>query len=107
MNAYLFQAAMICEDCATKVKANRPLPEGADPGNEATWDSDEYPKGPFLHGGGESDSPTHCDHCMKFLENPLTGDGETYVREALAANDGNPEVLAEWRAFYDYLEVTP
>jgi hypothetical protein len=103
MNAYIFHAAFLCEDCAAKVKAQTPLPEGADPSNEATWDSDDYPKGPFLHGGGESDGPEHCAHCSTFLENPLTEHGEAYVRVAVNEKVGDQKVLAEWKSFYDYL----
>lgn len=110
MDAYVFQAALWCEDCTGGIKAERQsaayrgtrfLP--SNPEDESSYDSDDYPKGPYPDGGGEADSPQHCDGCGTFLRNPLTGDGETYVREALAAGDGNPDVLAEWREFYDYL----
>ncbi|KKL11925.1 hypothetical protein LCGC14_2540860, partial [marine sediment metagenome] len=55
---------------------------------------------PYLDGGGEADTPQHCDHCSVFLENPLTGDGYAYVIEALlsyrAGDGGNFDVLTIW-----------
>jgi len=98
MNAYVYQAALICEDCAAAVKEH--LSAATDE------DSDRYPQGPCCDGGGEADCPQHCDMCHVFLENPLTGDGEQYVRDAITAGDGNASVLAEWRAFYDYLDYS-
>ena len=43
--------------------------------DENDYDSDDLPKGPYSNGGGEADTPQHCDGCGAFLENPLTGDG--------------------------------
>lgn len=59
--------------------------------DESTYDSGEYPKGPYGDGGGESDSPQHCGACHEFLENSLTSDGAEYVR----ANQRD-----EWDSFY-------
>ena len=78
MEAYLGEGALYCEACRTD-------------------DMDGYPDG-----GGEADSPHHCDACGTFLENPLTPDGEAYVRQQMTAG-GRPGVLAEWREFYSYL----
>lgn len=64
-------------------------------------DSDKYPQGPYSDGGGEADSPRHCDHCSVFLENPLTEDGNAYVK-ARAWNVCNATSRA-WREFYGYL----
>lgn len=100
MNAYIFQAALLCEDCAEQVKHELECP--GDPENESTWDSDDYPKGPFPDGGGEADSPHHCDHCDTFLQNPLTGEGVAYVREALEESGAYlTETEGEWADFYD------
>jgi hypothetical protein len=67
-------------------------------------DSDTFPQGPYANGGGEADSPQHCDHCAKFLENPLTSDGLAYVREATQdwqeSSVGVPEVIGAWQRFY-------
>ncbi len=97
MDAYIFQAALLCEDCAADIKTRLAA-------NAAEEDSDRYPQGPYSNGGGEADRPQHCDSCHVFLENELTGDGYDYVREALEDNRdsarGNPEVLKEWSDFY-------
>jgi hypothetical protein len=94
MKAYVFQAALLCEDCAHSAM----LQQAAWCDNE---DSNYYPQGPHGKGGGEADSPQHCDHCQTFLENPLTSDGEAYVREAVAS--GNGVNIEEWREYYSYL----
>jgi hypothetical protein len=93
MNVYVFQAALLCDECGIVAKAGR----------EPDEDSGRYPQGPCSDGGGEADSPQHCAVCGEFLENPLTEDGEQYVREAVAEGTGNRLVLQEWRNFYDYL----
>ena len=103
MDAYIYQAALICSDCAAQVKNTIVPPYGYNEYDESSWDSDDYPKGPYSDGGGEADCPQHCDHCRTFLENPLTDVGEVYVRAAVSVGDGDKEVLAEWKAFYDYL----
>jgi hypothetical protein len=74
MNAYMYQAALWCEPCGLAIMARLneagKMPEA--PADERTYDSDDYPKGPYPDGGGESDSPEHCDGCGVFLRNPLT-----------------------------------
>lgn len=115
MKAYIFNAALICEPCAESYMRDHDKPPHVDMANESTYDSDEWPKGPYGNGGGEADTPQHCDHCGVFLENALTPDGDSYVREQAAeydepdsswseiadrANaDGKP-VLSEWIRFY-------
>lgn len=99
MDTYIFQAALYCTDCANEIKWQLDFSHEGQP--EHLFDSGDYPKGPYP--ASESDTPDHCDSCHVHLENPLTGDGEDYVREALSDGTGNPEVLAEWRAFYSYL----
>lgn len=104
MKVYLFRAAFLCEDCGQAACRTFGKPAGYDAGNESTWDSDDYPKGPYCDGGGEADCPQNCDNCYRFLENPLTRDGENYVREQAAENPGS-SVVAEWLAFYDYINL--
>lgn len=123
-NVYMFAAALYCEPCGEAIKADTPKPAHADEGNEHTFDSDEWPKGPYGDGGGEADTPQHCAACNKFLENPLTGHGYAYLREQLDfesdIEDGDSEytlaarlaaklreiggpageTLAEWSEFY-------
>lgn len=102
MDAYLYQAAFLCGDCGRKriaeIEATRPLPEGY------PSDSDAYPQGSYSDGGGEADSPQHCDHCNVFLENPLTSDGYDYVAEQMdnygSNARGSHRVLQLWARFY-------
>lgn len=114
MKAYVFQAALWCEDCtaahvlqvprdsiareiARRRKAHG-IPEGA-------TDTDNVPDGPHGDGGGEADSPQHCDECGEFLRNPLTPDGFEYVRDAIQEHNehgtGSRDVLETWHDFYN------
>jgi len=81
METYMLDGALYCADCA---------PRGAaDVGGD---------------GGGEADTPQHCDGCGAFLENPLTADGYGYVLDALAAyrlrGRGDRATLETWADFY-------
>lgn len=127
MQAYLFRAALWCEVCTAPLESRhaKDLPAGASLDDESTYDSDQFPKGPYPDGGGEADTPQHCDGCNTFLENPLTPDGVAYVLEAarnriappgtreltwseaaqLAEEEGH-KVLAVWLRFYQ-LDLEP
>lgn len=121
MNAYIYRAALWCEPCITQVKAETAKPAHVNESNEHTYDSDEWPKGPYGDGGGEADRPQHCDACRVFLENPLTPDGYAFLRAETDyesdVEDGDSEytlatrlaaklremgqdVLAQWVDFY-------
>jgi hypothetical protein len=104
MDAYIYQAALHCADCTVKIKQRIFRGEEGfappDPRDESSYDSDDFPKGPFADGGGEADTPQHCDSCGVFLENPLTAHGVEYVKEAFEVWRGNPAVMQEWREFY-------
>lgn len=89
MDAYIFQAALYCARCA-RLKALA-LSAAA----RLSKDSDRYPQGPYPNGGGEADSPQHCDSCNAFLENPLTSDGYEYTKQALAEGAEVRKRLAE------------
>jgi hypothetical protein len=81
-DAYIYAAALLCASCgeAQRKHLDEAFAEnGAAPGTDED-DSDRYPQGPYADGGGESDSPQHCDQCGTFLYNPLTGDGYAYLR---------------------------
>lgn len=112
MNAYAYQAALYCDSCGPAIK-NRICGENL--GLCDRGDSDAFPQGPFPDGGGEADCPQHCDSCGVFLENPLTDDGDSYVRAAAEqfdapdsswdeiaerAENAGHAVLAEWVRFY-------
>jgi hypothetical protein len=115
VQAYIFQSALWCAPCIAEIKRTRAKPAHVDEANEHTYDSGEWPKGPYPNGGGEADTPQHCEGCGVFLENPLTPDGDAYVREAAAefagrdlsweeiaqrAEAGGKPVLADWIRFY-------
>lgn len=106
MNAYIYQAALYCEHCGEKIR-QRLTAEGkapANPDDEYTYDSDDFPKGPYPDGGGNADCPQHCDSCHCHLENPLTAEGELYVTEKfldwLTRFDGDESTIEQWRNYY-------
>jgi len=109
MYTYMYQADLLCEDCGIAVK-NDLNSQGKEPENienEYSFDSDDYPKGPYPDGGGESDVPCHCGSCGAFLENPLTRDGLEYVGEEIKTSliPGNRKtqtVIEEWIGFYGF-----
>lgn len=108
MDAYVYKAALYCADCANQIiQGLQPL----------TWpsvmkaDSEYVPQGPYPNGGGEADTPQHCDRCGTFLENPLTPDGDRYVIEQLVEHartgEGDAEVLKTWGKFYNFQVYEP
>ena len=119
MNAYQYKAAWLCEECGEMERRRFSSIERAaltDESGTLTDESDEYPQGPYVDGGGEADTPQHCDNgaCGKFLENPLTDDGQAYVRESYAweRDDANPsksrtaiETTQLWANYYGYLDL--
>ena len=117
MLVYIYAADIYCEQCGEAIR-KRIAREGfapADPDDERSYDSDEFPKGPYCDGGGEADCPQHCgagpecQNAIEFddghkvgawLENELTTDGVEYVRSAI--REGG-EVAALWADYYrDY-----
>ena len=94
---YIYQADVYCESCIDKIKEDLPPPEV--PHDKKTWDSDEYPKGPFFY--EESDSFQHCCLCEEFLLNPLTPDGVEYTLNLIKEwsdlpGSGRMEILDQW-----------
>jgi len=117
MDVFVYQSALLCADCALPLRDRLAAEAGASLQlMETGVGSDGYPSGPYANGGGEADTPQHCGSCGLFLENPLTPDGDAYVREAAAefetqpdmawseiadaADDGGKPALAEWIRFY-------
>lgn len=97
MMFYVYKADVWCEECTQAIKEKilqELVPDN--PEDESSFDSNDYPKGPFESSYEEADTPMHCAGCDLFLENPLTPDGEAYVLD-------QEHVLPEWREFYDYL----
>ena len=87
----------------------------ADPDNEWSYDSDDYPK--RAGDDEEADGPQHCaarEHCLHAIVLPsgrkigllfgeLTRDGVEYVKEAIAetqAGHGSLEVVELWRTHF-------
>lgn len=111
METFIYQADVHCPTCAQKIKdaldaaGKRP----ADPSDESSFDSDDYPKGP--HDGEESDTPQHCGTCHVYLGQPLTKDGVTYVEEKLKefteTGRGNFEVLDQWAQTFAVYHLHP
>lgn len=110
---YIFCADVYCDKCGEDIKARLLKETGKseeDYADERTYDSDEFPKGPYPD-DAESDTPEHCgshEHCLDptmigdfvaghFFENDLTTDGVEYVKQALA--DGG-EVAEFWAEHY-------
>ena len=107
MDIYIYRADCLCSDCGeikrAELAAQGKAPE--DVGNESTYDSDDFPIGPYANGGGEADTPQHCGTCGVFLENPLTPDGSAYVKRAFKAyaesGQGSRAVLETWQTAYN------
>jgi hypothetical protein len=104
MQAYIYCAALYCQKCGEKICATMHKPAHVNVNDESSYDSDDFPKGPYPNGGGESDSPEHCDSCHCFLENPLTPDGVNYTRQLISENPRN-KTARIWRDFYMLSEV--
>jgi hypothetical protein len=109
--AYLYKAEFLCEECGEKVKAQLTAEGKApkNPANERSFDSDDFPKGPYADGGGESDMIQNCGMCHKFLQNPLTQAGYRNLRWIIEDQKrrkqnkdilGNNRFIQEWIDFY-------
>ena len=112
---YIYQADLWCDSCGKAIR-KRLRREGKapdDPGDECSYDSDEFPK--HASGSGEADCPQHCgagEECLEAIELPsgrkigallsteLTGDGIRYVEEAIAEGGEVAELWAKEFAAY-------
>ena len=114
---YIYQADVWCDDCGEAI-CERLTREGnapANPDDEWSFDSDEYPK--HASDDDESDTPQHCaagEHCLNAVTLPsgekvgllfgeLTADGVEYVKESIADAQegfGSAEVVELWRQHY-------
>lgn len=108
-DVFIYCADIYCSGCGSAIKRDLdqcPSESMLRYGDTAKEDSNYYPQGPYADGGGEADCPQHCGACAALLRNPLTGDGESYVRAAVddAESDGEMNgALIEWRDYYSYL----
>lgn len=111
MNIYMYQTDLYCEDCGKRWRTalDKQCCGVANPDHESSYDSNEYPKGPYPNGGGAADAPQHCacgSECLNvltiykdikvgaWLENPLTLVGVEYVKQSSGA------VAAVWKEMY-------
>lgn len=109
----MYKAAWLCEGCGEftrkELTEQGKAPVNAD--DEHTYDSDNFPKGPYDDGGGESDYPEHCDQCGCFLENSLTNDGLEFAKETILRHKqserGVSSIIAIWANFYGLDWSTP
>ena len=123
MEVYIYAADIYCKECGEAIRKEIAEEDEfryakitpSNPDNEWSYDSGEFPKGPYPDGGGEADCPQHCGsgpECHNaielpdgtkvgaWLENELTMDGLEYVKEAI--REGG-EVAEMWNGFYcDY-----
>ena len=116
---WIFNADMWCHECGKALKAditvNGHAP--ADPDDETSFDSDEFPT--HCSETDESDSPNHCaagDSCYAAIELPdgtkigalltesLTTDGEEYVKEAVAEGEDSGVAVQVWKPYYDWID---
>jgi hypothetical protein len=103
MDAYVYRAALLCDECGKATRKALADRAPVDQDDESSYDSDDYPKGPYANGGGEADTPQHCDMCNVFLENPLTDYGRRYVLNSY--NDCPSQTTALWVSFYGLEEL--
>lgn len=116
---YIYRADVWCDDCGEAIR-ERLTAEGkapADPDNEWSYDSDDFPK--RASDNDESDCPQHCaagEDCANAIELPsgskvgtligeLTRDGVVYVQEAIEEAAGESctwckEVVGLWQQHY-------
>ena len=118
MLVYIYAADIYCKQCGEAIREQiireRFAPE--DPDDERSYDSGEFPKGPYPDGGGEADCPQHCGagpECVNaiecddgrkvgvWLENELTTDGVKYVCKAIREGGEVAEMWADYYSEYD------
>ena len=106
---YVYSGELLCTSCGN---AEKEIIRAAYPERVDSEFSDHWPQEETI---SESDTPDHCAGCGCFLQNPLTPDGDSYVRELAKAYDapdssweeiaaraesaGN-HTVAEWCRYY-------
>lgn len=116
---YVYQAALVCEECGEKI-----VKKLKDAGQKDTGDAQDFPQGPYGNGGGEADSPNHCDmhdRCVNAVQvpdgkkigcplgNPLTNDGGAYVMNSISEGvfdkTSHKRAIGRlWLMIYNYLK---
>ena len=114
---YIYQADLWCNDCGKAIcrKLKRAGKAPADPDDEWSFDSDDYPK--RTDDNEESDGPQHCaagKRCLNAITLPsgrkigalfgeLTPDGLAYVKDAIVEakeGQGDREVTDLWQQHF-------
>ena len=111
---YIYDADLWCDDCGKGFidDIHKAGTAPADPNDEYSYDSDDYPK--YVGDAGESDSPHHCAAGMccinaitlsdgskvgALITEELTEEGREYVRQAI--KEGGLCAVEVWLdAFY-------
>lgn len=57
---YIYKAEIYCNACGKQLREETPLPDNADPHDETTYDSDDYPKRVWVSDPQGDDNPVHC-----------------------------------------------
>ena len=124
-DVYMFQGSLYCEDCGRDIQDNLRKKGKApkDEDDEESFDSNDFPKGPFSGGGGEADTIHHCDNngeCLNaiklpcgskigaWLGNDLTEEGDRWLTESIQESTfrddaHGQQVTRLWRLKYDDL----
>jgi quinol monooxygenase YgiN len=95
---YAADADVFCEDCTRAYYGALPQNTGKD---IEDWRDEEGNNIAPVFEDDESDSPTHCGDCGRFLGGSLTTDGEDYVIEQFADElrrfgELRSETLRQW-----------
>lgn len=107
---WIYKADVYCEECGERIckslRGTHPALCPEDWMDTGSYDSDDFPK-PADVEEEESDSPNHCGQCRKFLRNPLTSYGYTYVKEKLDESRQTQlgklsGVLSDWAHWYNF-----
>jgi hypothetical protein len=110
--AYTYQADVWCDSCGEAIRADleREGKAPANPDDETSYDSDDYPKW-YDAEGEEADGPQNCadGKCAgdrgTFLQNQLTSEGYRALKSMLDEHGPDlPEHAREWADYY--LEAT-
>ena len=110
MDYYIYAADVYCPHCTVGI-INAIVAAGeapANPADEHTYDSGDYPKGPYSD--AETDTPQNCANCGDYIEGPLTDAGVDYVVEAME-HDINRQhtnsVVRDWAGHVEDYCLTP
>jgi len=92
---YVYRADILCEGCGEAIREDisRAGQAPENPGDEYTYDSGDFPKGPYPTTEAV-DRPEYCGICQSLLDSPLTENGEWYMIERMTAGGFDPE---EWK----------